>query len=171
MKIFADSKEYHFEYDSDIRDGRKTLKKSGKPVSYELVKLGPDRYSLLVDNKSYVFSTHANEHATEITLAAETYLIKVEDERLRALNKLVRLSQSGSRTQELNAPIPGLVVQIRVKAGDIVSKDDGLLVLEAMKMENVIKAPFSGEVVEVAAVEKQSVHKGQLLIRLKNTDG
>ncbi|MEX1131932.1 MAG: acetyl-CoA carboxylase biotin carboxyl carrier protein subunit, partial [Flavobacteriales bacterium] len=59
---------------------------------------------------------------------------------------------------------PGLVLNILVKAGDAVKKNDPVLVLEAMKMENVIRAPGDAVVSAVPAVQGKAVEKGQLLI-------
>jgi len=170
MKIFATSKSRDLIFESQSENGKVVLTKDNRQVQYDLVKLGPDRYSLLVDHKSYLFRMVPNDQDVEIHLNGEIFRIRVEDERLRALNELVKLTQSQIREMDIKAPIPGLVVKVSVKPGDAVRKDDGLLVLEAMKMENVIKAPHDAEVLEVAVRERESVTKGQVLIHLKSTD-
>jgi len=66
----------------------------------------------------------------------------------------------------IKAPMPGLVLRIQVEAGQQVEKGQALLVLEAMKMENVLKAPASGVVAEIKAVAGAAVEKGEVLIQM-----
>ena len=60
--------------------------------------------------------------------------------------------------------MPGRVVNVLVAAGDEVKADQGIIVVEAMKMENEVKSPKAGKVVEVKVVAGQAVEKGQLMI-------
>ncbi len=73
-------------------------------------------------------------------------------------------SADAGKIKELKAPMPGLVIEIRVKAGDTVKKGDPIIVLEAMKMENVLKATGEGTVKSIEVQKSQSVEKGQVLI-------
>ncbi|HNA32062.1 MAG TPA: biotin/lipoyl-binding protein, partial [Flavobacteriales bacterium] len=70
----------------------------------------------------------------------------------------------GAAVKEIKAPMPGLVLKVLVKEGDAVKKNEPVLILEAMKMENVIKSPGDGTVKRIHAQEKTAVEKGQLLI-------
>ncbi|MBK8500165.1 MAG: acetyl-CoA carboxylase biotin carboxyl carrier protein subunit [Flavobacteriales bacterium] len=74
------------------------------------------------------------------------------------------LDKALKKVVDLKAPMPGLVLNILVKPGDTVRKNDPVLVLEAMKMENVIKAPADAVVKAIAAEKGKPVEKGQLLI-------
>jgi biotin carboxyl carrier protein len=65
---------------------------------------------------------------------------------------------------DIKAPMPGLILQILVKSGMLIKKGDPVLILEAMKMENIIKSPVSGVIKEIKAKEKESVAKNQILI-------
>jgi len=67
--------------------------------------------------------------------------------------------------KEIKAPMPGLILDLKVAPGDQVQKGDVLLILEAMKMENSIKSPGDGVVKEVKVSLKQSVEKNQVLIQ------
>lgn len=71
---------------------------------------------------------------------------------------------SGAGTQRVNAPMPGRVVRVLVAVGDEVTHRQGLIVVEAMKMENELGAPKAGRVTEIAVVEGVSVEAGRLLI-------
>lgn len=72
----------------------------------------------------------------------------------------------GSGEQKLNAPMPGRIVRILVKAGDEVAARQGLIVMEAMKMENELVAARAGTVTEIAVAEGTTVEAGRLLLRL-----
>jgi biotin carboxyl carrier protein len=67
---------------------------------------------------------------------------------------------------EFKAPMPGLIRAVKVRAGQSVQKGDALLILEAMKMENVLKATRAGEVIEVRVAEGDAVEKGAVLLRM-----
>lgn len=71
---------------------------------------------------------------------------------------------SGAGAQRVNAPMPGRVVRVLVAVGDEVAHRQGLIVVEAMKMENELGAPKAGRVTEIAVVEGVSVEAGRLLI-------
>jgi biotin carboxyl carrier protein len=73
-------------------------------------------------------------------------------------------SSSVAKINNIKAPMPGLIIDLKIKAGDAVNAGDTLLILEAMKMENVIKAPASATVKSVKAKKGDSVEKGQILI-------
>ena len=69
------------------------------------------------------------------------------------------------KVNELKAPMPGLVLEINVKPGDELQKGDRVLVLEAMKMENVIKAPADATVASIEVEKGKTVDKNQVMIR------
>jgi biotin carboxyl carrier protein len=83
-----------------------------------------------------------------------------------------RYGARGESTQdakEVRAPMPALVVRIEVQPGQKVRKGDGLIVLEAMKMENEVKSPRDGTVHEVCAQQGKSVEKNEVLLRFQET--
>jgi biotin carboxyl carrier protein len=73
-----------------------------------------------------------------------------------------------SRDGRISAPMPGRVVRVLVSPGDAVAARQGLVIVEAMKMENELTASAAGRVAEVLVVEGQSVEAGRLLVRLEN---
>lgn len=83
---------------------------------------------------------------------------------------LTRLGMSGSgvkKQQEVRAPMPGMVIQILVNSGQEVVKDEPLLILEAMKMENVIKSPVAGTIKRVGATKGTAVEKNSILLEFE----
>jgi pyruvate carboxylase subunit B len=88
------------------------------------------------------------------------------DERLRAIRDLTAATEAASGPAPLIAPMPGLVVRIAVAVGDEVSAGQGLVVIEAMKMENELRSPSAGLVTAVRATTGQPVEKGAVLVEL-----
>lgn len=91
----------------------------------------------------------------------------VEDDRDRLLKKFASTGGGQARRTSVYAPMPALVVKVEVEVGQQVQTGDGLLVLEAMKMENEIKAHASGTVKEIHAKAGDAVEKGELLLLLE----
>ncbi|WP_434480733.1 biotin/lipoyl-containing protein [Gemmatimonas sp.] len=88
------------------------------------------------------------------------------DERLRAIKDLTAASAVASGPAPLLAPMPGLVVRVAVSVGDTVSAGQGLVMIEAMKMENELRATAPGVVTAVRAKAGEAVNKGAVLVEL-----
>ena len=88
------------------------------------------------------------------------------DERTRTIRDLASASAVASGPAPLMAPMPGLVVRVHVAVGDLVSAGQGLVVVEAMKMENELRAVVPGIVVSVRAIPGTVVEKGAVLVEL-----
>jgi pyruvate carboxylase subunit B len=86
------------------------------------------------------------------------------DERTRAIRDITAESQKASGPASLNAPMPGLIVRVNVAPGDAVQAGQGLIVMEAMKMENELRASAAGIVKNVLVEPGKAVEKGTLLI-------
>ena len=71
---------------------------------------------------------------------------------------------NAQKVNDVKAPMPGLILEIKVQPGQEVKKGDPIMILEAMKMENILKSPGDGIVREIKVVEKQNVEKNQILI-------
>ena len=96
----------------------------------------------LYNNKSYqaeLISYNPNDKIAVIKLDNNRFEIKLKDDTDLLLEQL-GISNKSNKVQSIKAPMPGLVLTVLVKEGDTVAKGDGLLILEAMKMENLIKA-------------------------------
>jgi pyruvate carboxylase subunit B len=103
------------------------------------------------------------------TLWLDGYRFEVEalDERGRAIRELSGKSAEPSGPAPLVAPMPGLVVRVNVQPGDEVQAGQGLVVMEAMKMENELRAPAAGRVRAILAAPGTAVEKGAVLIELE----
>ena len=105
----------------------------------------------------------------DYTLWVDGYRFDVEalDERTAAIRELSKLSAAASGPAPLIAPMPGLIVRVNVKAGDKVGQGQGLVVMEAMKMENELRALASGTVKSVNVNAGTAVEKGTVLIEME----
>jgi pyruvate carboxylase subunit B len=103
------------------------------------------------------------------TLWLDGWRFEVEalDERTRAIRELSGASAGPSGPAPLKAPMPGLIVRVNVQVGDQVQAGQGIVVMEAMKMENELRATAAGKVKSVLATPGTAVEKGALLVELE----
>ena len=112
--------------------------------------------SLIVDTASYTAMLDQRDVHVRVRVKDSVYPIEILDEKkLRMRRAAARFTVEGRQT--LTAPMPGRIVRVLVKAGDEVREGQGLVVVEAMKMENEMKSPKGGKVVEVLVSEGQTV--------------
>ena len=119
--------------------------------------------SLLIDGVSYVADVTARDGACVVGVADETYVIQVE-EATRYLILTKAGAAAGAGPQTLTAPLPGKITHVAIEAGDTVAAGDTLLVIEAMKMENELRARAPGTVAEVRVQPGQAVNAGDVLV-------
>ncbi len=137
-------------------------------VLLDIEKVGENSYHILSDHQSYflqVLSLDPDKKLINVKINGSTISLSLQDRYDLLLAKLGMDKTTSTEANELSAPMPGLILEIRVKEGDEVSKGDPVVVLEAMKMENVIKSPGSGTVMAIAVKTGDNVEKNQVLIR------
>ena len=125
---------------------------------------------LIRDHKSYTVNLVSADYDTktfELLVNGNKYTVEAKDRFDLLLKELGMENLAGAAVNELKAPMPGLVLSIEVKEGDEVKKGDPLLVLEAMKMENVLKAPADVVVKNITVETKMAVEKNQVLIEFE----
>ncbi len=124
-------------------------------------------YSLLASGRSYEANIVFMDGAWEVLLDGVLYVVQVEDERERRLRAQAGRELASQVLVRIKSPMPGLVVDVRVRPGDEVEKGQVLLLLESMKMQNEIRAPRKGTVLEVHVEPGQSVNQNQVLVELQ----
>lgn len=135
-------------WDIQFVDDRKVhLIKGSRSIEAELIALDLDTKSL------------------QIRLGYKTATIQLKDRFDLLLEKMGMTSAGSGNLKEIKAPMPGLILDLKVKPGDEVKKGDVILILEAMKMENIIKSTGDGIVKDVKVSLKQSVEKNQILVQ------
>ncbi len=105
--------------------------------------------------------------AYTLSIDGRTFAVEALDERTRAIRDLSAAAGAASGPAPLVAPMPGLVVRVNVAVGDAVAAGQGLVVMEAMKMENELRAPAGGTVRAVHAAPGAAVNKGAVLVELE----
>lgn len=120
-------------------------------------------YSLLMDGQSHEVYVEWCEGLYDIMVEGERHLVRVEDERLRALASLGAQVEKAVGEVVIKAPMPGLVVKVATGVGESVNAGQAVLILEAMKMENQIHSPRQGTVKAVRVSAGQAVDQGQVL--------
>lgn len=140
----------------------------------DLIPDGDDgQFHLLHEQRAYRAGFVAADYAARqfvLRVNGLTYTVHIGDRYERLVQQL-GLSVGGSQQQNtVQAPMPGLVLQVLVEPGQMVQKGDPLLLLEAMKMENVIKAAGNGQVKTIAVEKGAAVEKGQLLLEMEGAN-
>ena len=133
------------------------------------------KYKITLNNKTYEVEVEKGEAI--LTAEYEAYAPQAKaSEAPAAAKEAVKEEKAPAASESSNdlaageqikAPLPGTVVEVKVKAGDSVKKGDALLVIEAMKMGNDIMAPKDGKVTGVYAVKGQSVERGFVLVTVE----
>ncbi len=122
-------------------------------------------YSLLWDKQSIIVDVSAIGEEFIVSYSGKNHKLHVIDER-RARRGNETTGVLGSQNKELRSMMPGKVVQLLVAEGDVVEKDQGIIIIEAMKMENEIRAVAEGVVKTVHVTTGQAVESGELLVEL-----
>lgn len=127
------------------------------------------RFHILVDGQSYraeLLDANYHQKTFTIKMNGSRYVIQLADAYDQMVERLGLKVANSQAVKDAKAPMPGLVLSIAVTEGQEVKEGEPLLILEAMKMENVIKAVADGVVNKIEVKEGAAVEKGQLLIAI-----
>jgi biotin carboxyl carrier protein len=136
-------------------------------ISFDLIELNKTSFHILKDNKSYnieIVNQNLTEKTFQIKVNNTLYTVSVKDKYDELLRQLGLDKAMTAKVANMKAPMPGLVLNVLVQDGQEIKKGDALIVLEAMKMENILKSPADGVVKKVIAKKGSAVEKGQVLI-------
>jgi glutaconyl-CoA/methylmalonyl-CoA decarboxylase subunit gamma len=170
MKLWAivgeGEKRHERDLEVQVEGGRIFLESDGEKIAADVVPL-PDgeSYSLLVDGRSYEVAIEEDATGIRVTLGGKTFAALVRSPLEKVLRE-VRHAAPADAGRKLVAPMPGLVVAIKVAPGDTVTAGTPLLIMEAMKMQNELAAEAAGVVEQILVAPRQSVESGQTLITL-----
>lgn len=124
-------------------------------------------YSLLLDGRSYEFTLHDGEEGIELAGGAGLFHVVVEDARTHAARAATAQGRADTGPAVLRAVMPGIVREVMAVPGATVGKGEALLILEAMKMQNEIRAERAGTVANVHVAAGETVDKGAPLIEIE----
>ncbi|MBI2269134.1 MAG: acetyl-CoA carboxylase biotin carboxyl carrier protein subunit [Bacteroidetes bacterium] len=138
-----------------------------KLVGWDIIEIKRGSFHVILGNKSYtaeVVKADLIEKFFEITVNGTKYKLSVKDKFDELLKTLGIDNLNNNKVNEIKAPMPGLVIDVRVSEGNAVKKGDAIIVLEAMKMENILKSPTDGIVKKINVKKGTAVEKNQVLI-------
>ena len=136
----------------------------------DVVKIGSSNFHLLHDYKAYSISLLESDllnKRLKIVVNGNTYDIKIEDEYDQQVNKMGLLAGTSQKVNSIMAPMPGLIIDVMVREGQEILEGTPLLVLSAMKMENIIVSQGDGIIKSIAIKKEDTVEKGQVLIEIE----
>lgn len=142
--------------------GRYRVTAAGETLEVDARRVGESSWSLLLGGESHLADLGEEDGVTVVFVAGEVHRIRVEEESRYLIR--TRGGTAAASGQVLKAPMPGRVVLIEVTLGQRVSRGDGLVILEAMKMENEFRATGDGTVREIRVQPGQTVNPGDVLV-------
>jgi len=146
----------------EIGDNEYEVTLDGHTVHVDASRSGRTIYSIIEDGRQFeVIIDEQGAHGFDVLVGGQLLHLQAHDERSKLLAATSKAVATGP--QRVEAEMPGKVVKINVAVGAEVREGQGVVILEAMKMENEIPAPVDGVLREVAVAEGQTVESGQLL--------
>ncbi|NNM18095.1 MAG: acetyl-CoA carboxylase biotin carboxyl carrier protein subunit [Croceitalea sp.] len=133
----------------------------------DLIKTQENTYHLLHNNQSYhieIETSNFNHKTYNFKINNNSYQVSIDNMLDHLINEMGFDTNAGKQVSEIHAPMPGLILEVSVKPGQEVKTNDPLLILEAMKMENIITSPRDGIVKSIGVKKGEAIEKKQLLI-------
>jgi biotin carboxyl carrier protein len=156
--ITVDGRNYRL--DLNRADGRWSCRLDGRDVEVDAVLARPDVLSLRIGNQAYEVKCERMAGETHLWVGSARFAAEIRDPRsLRGRMRAV--DDHGPR--RLTAPMPGKIIRVLVRDGDEVEAGAGVLVVEAMKMQNEIKSPKKGRVQKILVSAGAAVNAGDVL--------
>jgi biotin carboxyl carrier protein len=142
-------------------DGHLEYAIDGRAIAADAVESAPGIYSVLIGGASFEVRVEPNGAGLRIHVRGREYAATITDPRSWRRRRGGALESSGR--QQVMAPMPGKVVRVLVNAGDAVEAGQGLVVVEAMKMQNEVRSPRSGTVERLLVAAGQTINAGEAL--------
>lgn len=162
MKYIATHKGREFVVEID-QDRRITI--DGEPYDIDFRRLPSGGItSLLINNRSIAADVQPNGEGWDVLIRGELYSVQVEDERAYRLSRHRTKGLQVDGEAMVSSPMPGIIVAVPVKVGDVVHTGQKVIILESMKMENELRSPLDGVVTHVFVEKGASVDKDQPLV-------
>lgn len=136
----------------------------GKKISAEVQRLSRQGVFILLGGKAYHVLATKRDLEYDILINGKSIAVSTEESTRQQASRFLGQAKHHASVTEVRSPMPGMVVRSEVQEGTAVRVGDGLLILEAMKMENEIRAAKEGVVKRILVAERQVVEKGELLL-------
>lgn len=157
------------ERELEVELGPDGIRVDGDAITADLVEMdGTDVYSLLLGERSHrILASGGDGDEWALHLSGRSFRAQVVDERTRTIREMSGVSERHLGPKALHAPMPGLVVRVEVRVGEDVAPGQGLVIVEAMKMENELKSPGGGRIGKIHVEPGQTVEKDQILVEFE----
>jgi biotin carboxyl carrier protein len=142
-------------------DGALRFVVDGRSLDADPVEIAPGIYSILIEGQSFEARVDTTGGGLRVSVAGREYAAQIVDPRQRKRYRGGAIEVEGR--QQVIAPMPGKVVRVLAAAGDVVEAGKGLVVIEAMKMQNEVRSPKSGTIERMLVAEGQAVNSGDVL--------
>ncbi len=159
--------DHEFDIELTPRDKDFLIEFNGAGYEVAVDQLATDKFLFKVNDGSTEISISRNGRGLEVFIDGKVLNVRVEPYNLAELRKKAGSSADDPGDKIVKAPMPGMVLSTIVKSGDKVAKGKTLLIIEAMKMENMIKAPYDGIIREIFVTAGQAVDKSDNLVELE----
>ncbi|CAL1520496.1 biotin/lipoyl-containing protein [Chitinophaga sp. MM2321] len=143
---------------------------NNQEVDWSAAQLPTGDYSIIMDGQSYqaqVLKIDRDTKTVVLQINQRQYEVAIEEPIDQLLASMGIKDALTKKINDIKAPMPGLVLKVLVTPGQVIRKGDPVLILEAMKMENVFKATTDAVVKEIKVAERTAVEKGEVLIVLE----
>lgn len=154
-----------FEY--EVISDKNGIIVDGKSLALDVYSVNPDTFHILHRNRSFnaeLITLDQKLKTCTVRVNSQIYAMSLTDQFDELLHKLGMDNLNAQKVSELKAPMPGMVLKVLVAEGDEIKKGSALLILEAMKMENVIKAPADVIIKSIKVQPADKVEKNQVMI-------
>ncbi|MCD0487529.1 biotin/lipoyl-binding protein [Pedobacter sp. MC2016-14] len=155
------------QFNFEIENDQDALKVNGENVAMDIQQLAAGRFHFLYKHKSYtveLVSENSADKTAFVKVNGKDYQVALEDRFDLLLKQMGIDNFAAGKSAEIKAPMPGLVLNVLIVEGQEIKKGDNLIVLEAMKMENMLKSAADGIVKHVLVSQGDKVEKNQVLV-------
>jgi biotin carboxyl carrier protein len=168
LKVTANHAKEQISFDVRHKDGQTWLNEQA--IQWDLQAINEHTFHAIYQGKSFTIEV------VKADFSEKNFLLKINGQKIEysakdaidlLLEKMGLQGKSSAKINQLKAPMPGLIVDVRVAVGQKVSKGENLLVLEAMKMENIIKSPTEGTIKAIKVQKGENVEKNKILIEFE----
>ncbi|WP_052599352.1 acetyl-CoA carboxylase biotin carboxyl carrier protein subunit [Aureispira sp. CCB-QB1] len=156
-------------YESNVNENYKSMIDPNS-LNWDLLEIKDGRFHILQDNQSFDATVLEADYETKtfrIKINRNVYNVTLKDKFDLLVEKLGFSNMTAQKVNHIKAPMPGLVLDVLVQVGDTVAKGDSVLILEAMKMENIIKADGDAVVKSIEIGKGTPVEKNQILVEFE----
>jgi biotin carboxyl carrier protein len=155
------------QFDFEIRPEKDNIIVDGRTLSLNIHPVNKTTFHIIYENRSYnaeLIEVDKIEKTCSVRVNSNVYTMTLKDQFDELLHKLGMDNLNTLKVAELKAPMPGMVLKVLVNEGEEVKKGSNLLILEAMKMENIIKSPADVVIKTIKVTPSDKVEKNQIMI-------